>query len=158
MEYPSRKNIRLRHWDYSNAGCYHVTICTHDKAMLFGSVIHPDGAPAYVDLSDLGAICEDAVSLIHGRFPGVQVLNHIVMPNHVHLLLSLQGPDAPALGCVVQFLKAQVTREARLGNPDFVVWQARYHDHIVRGEADFLRTWEYIDENPIKWGNDEYFW
>lgn len=31
------------------------------------------------------------------------------------------------------------------------------HDHIVRGEADYLRIWNYIDTNPAKWREDCYY-
>lgn len=31
------------------------------------------------------------------------------------------------------------------------------HDHIVRGEADYLRIWSYIDTNPAKWREDRYY-
>ena len=37
------------------------------------------------------------------------------------------------------------------------VWQRGHHDHIVRGEADYLRIWSYIDTNPAKWREDRYY-
>ena len=35
------------------------------------------------------------------------------------------------------------------------VWQRGYH--VVRGEADYLRIWSYIDTNPAKWREDRYY-
>ena len=39
------------------------------------------------------------------------------------------------------------------------LWQRGFHDHIIRDDTDYLRRWQYIDENPKKWslGKDEYY-
>ena len=37
------------------------------------------------------------------------------------------------------------------------IWQRGYYDHVIRNDADFLRVWNYIDTNPAKWAEDEYF-
>lgn len=39
----------------------------------------------------------------------------------------------------------------------YSIWQKGYHDHIIRGEADYLRIWNYIDTNPAKWREDCYY-
>lgn len=105
------------------------------------------------------------------------------MPNHVHLLLLLRRgmtcharynkfgkPIANSLPVIVGAYKAAVTRKIRqkiLLNtvgagttsraPTNGIWQRSYYDHVIRNEADFLRIWQYIDENPLKWQLDCYF-
>ena len=37
------------------------------------------------------------------------------------------------------------------------LWQEGYHDHIIRTEADYLRIWQYIDTNPLKWREDCFY-
>lgn len=37
------------------------------------------------------------------------------------------------------------------------VWQASFYDHIIRSRPDYLRIWQYIDENPARWAEDEYY-
>ena len=37
------------------------------------------------------------------------------------------------------------------------LWQRGYYDHISRCEADYLRIWQYMDENPARWTEDEYY-
>ncbi len=37
------------------------------------------------------------------------------------------------------------------------LWQRSFYDHIVRSDSDYLRIWQYIEDNPLKWSNDEYF-
>ena len=52
----------------------------------------------------------------------------------------------------VRSFKTLVTKQ--FGAP---VWQRGYYDHIIRDESDFLRIWRYIDENPARWADDEYY-
>lgn len=30
-------------------------------------------------------------------------------------------------------------------------FQASFHDHIIRGKEDYIETWHYIENNPLKW-------
>lgn len=69
-----------------------------------------------------------------------------------------------ALHTVVQWYKTMTTnayiRAVRMGElPPFskAIWQRSYYDHIVRNDADDLRIWQYIDENPARWAEDEYY-
>ncbi|MEI6050675.1 MAG: transposase, partial [Bacteroidota bacterium] len=41
--------------------------------------------------------------------------------------------------------------------PKFSVWQTRFHDHIIRNDAEYLRINKYIENNPQNWGNDKFF-
>ena len=43
------------------------------------------------------------------------------------------------------------------GTPGKPLWQRGFYDHIIRNEADYLRIWQYIDTNPAKWEEDEYY-
>ena len=45
-----------------------------------------------------------------------------------------------------------VTRE--IGH---TIWQTSFYDHVIRSEADYLRIWKYMDENPVRWTEDEYY-
>ena len=56
------------------------------------------------------------------------------------------------LSDIVRSIKAMVTRE--LG---YSIWQTSFYDHVIRTEADYLRIWQYIDENPACWAEDEYY-
>ena len=37
------------------------------------------------------------------------------------------------------------------------LWQRSYYDHAIRNDADYLRTWQYIHDNPARWAEDEYY-
>ena len=53
---------------------------------------------------------------------------------------------------IIKALKGLVTREA-----GHRVWQDNYHEHIIRDDNDFLLHWRYIDQNPARWNEDEYY-
>lgn len=153
---PKRKQNRLTGYDYSQPGCYFVTICSRDREHLFGCVVGADVLIGpHVQLSEVGAIVEQTISQI----PSVD--KYIVMPNHVHILLRLpvanngpMGTSAPtqSVPWIVRYLKRTVTMACGK-----TVWQRGYHDHIIRNEADYLRIWDYIDTNPAKWREDCYY-
>ena len=92
MEQPKRKTIRLRDYDYSNAGVYFITVCVKDrKALLWNNVGASIARPQDVNLSAYGKIVDDAIRQIPIHYPDVNVDNYVVMPNHIHLLLSIEG-------------------------------------------------------------------
>ena len=37
------------------------------------------------------------------------------------------------------------------------LWQRSYYDHVIRNDADYLRAWQYIDDDPAQWAEDEYY-
>jgi putative transposase len=84
----------------------------------------------------------------------MRVFGYVVMPEHVHLLVS--EPAGKLLSRAMQILKTTVTIQARqenkraAGGPPF--WQPRYFDHNVRNHAGFVTQLRYIHRNPVKRG------
>jgi putative transposase len=82
------------------------------------------------------------------------VFGYVVMPEHVHLLLS--EPDGGALSEAVQMLKSKVALQARKDGKrvagEMPFWQTRYFDHNVRNSAGFITQLRYIHRNPVKRG------
>ena len=74
-----RRSIRLKDYDYANAGAYFVTICTHKRQGLFGDVI--DGK---MRLNDAGIIVRDVWLQTEMIRPNVILDVFVVMPNHIH--------------------------------------------------------------------------
>ena len=74
-----RRSIRLRGYGYARAGAYFVTICTHERTMLF------------VDLSMRG-IAEEAWRLIMDS-DDRPIDEFVVMPNHVHGIIWIASPN-----------------------------------------------------------------
>ena len=176
---PERKNPRLRGWDYGAGGTYFVTFCTSAHRPVLSSIRRGDpcGRPPLV-LTPLGECVAEAIALT-----GVRVEHQVIMPNHVHLLLTLEraatraaptgaGTQADArvsptdrgtqaateLGRLVGTVKSRsVHLAAGRGLEAGRLWQRGYYDHIVRSENDFLRIWTYIDNSPLRWELDCYY-
>ena len=136
-ELPKRKTNRLPTYDYAQNGAYFITICTQNRQeILWASsdletVVNTDddvGASiarpqVIAPLSKPGKIVEQCILQIPSHYSGVSVEKYAVMPNHVHLLLLLQGQQsgramlAPTatISQVVQQFKGAVTKH--LGIP-----------------------------------------
>ena len=78
---------RLQGYDYAAAGLYFVTICTADRRWFFGEV-----RCGIMGLSDIGAVAHRYWNEIPDHFAHAAVDAFIVMPDHVHGILVLQGP------------------------------------------------------------------
>ena len=83
---PERKNPRLRGSDYGAGGTYFVTFCTSAHRPVLSSIRRGDpcGRPPLV-LTPLGECVAESIALT-----GVRVEHQVIMPNHVHLLLTLE--------------------------------------------------------------------
>ena len=83
------------------------------------------------------------------------------MPNHVHLLLSIDhnAPGAPGSSRPTQLISRIIAALKRFTNQQagFNLWQSTFHDHIIRNDADYRRIWDYIGANPAKWREDCYY-
>ena len=86
-----RRSIRLRGYDYSWAGAYFVTVCTHEKKHLFGEVVEGEMA-----LTDEGRMVQEWWHAIPRKYTTVQVDSFVVMPNHIHGIMRIVGADSDA--------------------------------------------------------------
>ena len=159
-----RKPLRLPEYDYGQAGLYFLTICAKDRAALFGRVCVGGGvldAP-WVELSEYGAVVQERLNEMNRTYSHICVQKYVIMPNHIHVLVEVhgEGPSGtPVPTRANQAVPAFVSTLKRMTNRSCgcQLWQRGCHDHIIRGEADLLRVWTYIDTNPARWAQDEYF-
>lgn len=73
-------------WHDYNVGVFFVTICAKDTKNIFGTIRNGE-----MHDSRLGAIVRQNINSIHRHTPEIEIHNYVVMPNHVHLILSI-GP------------------------------------------------------------------
>ena len=144
--FPSRKSPRMKHFDYASPNYYFITICTRDRACLFGR----PGA-----LNPLGRVAMEGILKIEDHFPGVTVDKFVIMPNHVHAIVILNG--SADLSAIIGLYKSYVTKNIRKWIPDLKVWQTSFHDHVIRNQTAYEKIWLYIDSNPNNWGKDCFF-
>ena len=168
-ELPVRKNIRLKGYDYSQAGYYFITVCVKDRHEMLGEIIN--NRPV---LSEYGLLVKREIENIPAIRKECIINNFVIMPNHLHMIAQIVGNDGnrsaepqkndvsqradchpplrKSLSNMVQGLKGAVTR--RIG---FSLWQRSFHDHIIRNEQDCMRIAEYIENNPLNWEKDCFF-
>ena len=146
-------------YDYNSSGVYFITICTKQKSKILSdvSVGATIGRLSTIRLSQIGTIVEKSINNIPLIYPMVNIDNYVIMPNHVHLLLSIVGDSwrpvvAPTISRVINQLKGYVTKTVGKA-----VWQKSFYEHIVRNNNDYKNIWEYIDNNPARWAEDEYY-
>ena len=160
---PERKLQRLKCFDYASGAAYFITICTYQRARLFGEVqeAFAEGEHLLPAPGDPHRMMEKWIGELSAKFADIQVDAWVVMPDHVHLIL-LQSSAGAHTGAplqeVLKWLKTQTTNEYISGVKSGLyrpfqksVWQRGYYDHIIRNEQDLQECRKYIQSNPARW-------
>lgn len=164
-----RRSIRLKDYDYSQAGAYYVTIDVQNRECFLGEIVNYE-----MVLNDAGKMVEEQWVALTERFPTVELDLYQVMPNHIHGIIVVGATLAkrpvgvvaqnknPTLGDIIGAFKSITTHEYILGVdnkhwPQFYkrLWQRNYYEHVVRDEKDLNRIRDYIQSNPANWDEDE---
>ena len=195
---PIRKNIRLPKHNYSAPGAYFITVCTQDKRHILSRIVgegsvfpitgtdtmhtsEANGISNYtvgegsalpkktiVELSPCGRIIEKTIGQISVKYNDVSVDRYVIMPNHVHLLLSKKSSygraDPSPTGetniiDVIGWFKFTTAKEiARMKISGIAsLWQRSFYDHIIRNEQDYYEIARYIEDNPLMWEKDSLY-
>ncbi len=99
---PTRKNTRLSAYNYSSNGIYFITICTKDMVNILSSIVDETygvtlnvgetcGLPPKIELSYFGKIVELEIQNINNIYDDVSIEKYVIMPNHLHLLISIDS-------------------------------------------------------------------
>jgi putative transposase len=165
------ESARRKNWDYSLPGWYFVTICTEKKRPYLGKVV--DGEMVLSDVGEQTASCWKQIPLHHSN---IDIDEWIVMPNHVHGIIVISGPDRlpelrrrekirrvlplsavhpkpDSLGSVVGSFKSAVSKWCGIQRLEFD-WHPRFHDRILRGTKSLPAVRQYIRDNPKNWKKD----
>ena len=174
MNYPERKDIRLKNYDYSRNGRYFITICTADKICYLSDIVPqnvgdaalgiPDNNDIFVSpfikLTEYGKIVCSNINKINQIYKFVSVEKYVIMPDHIHLILCVDydesaggrsGATSPTKSVpqIINGLKTISTKQI-----GFTIWQRSYYDRIIRSEKEYTEICRYIDNNPINWLNN----
>jgi len=165
-----RRTIRLRGYDYSQAGAYFVTICTQNRECFFGDIVNGE-----MRLNSSGECVADKWQWLGHHHDFVELDEWVIMPNHMHGIIvivddcrggSRTAPTRTAptvkrkpLGRLIGAFKTVSTKhinETR-GTPGTRLWQRNYYEHIIRNENELNRIREYIVNNPSQWPSDRLY-
>jgi putative transposase len=176
-----RRSIRLKEYDYAQAGAYFITICVQGRECVLGEVVNGE-----MRLTDWGRVVQYEWEQLPQRFPNVQCDAFVVMPNHAHGIVVItddgrgtagraptasrapttsRAPTAEQFGkpvpgslpTIVRSFKSAVTKRINdtRDTPGAVFWQRNYWEHVIRNDADLARIREYIQNNPARWMDDQ---
>lgn len=155
-----RCSIRIRGYDYTTHAAYFITLCTHKRAPLFGTITHN-----LVQLSPVGKLIQKLWLATPKMRPGVILDAFVTMPDHFHAIVILpeskahrSGPyvlvrPPRSLGSLVAGYKSNCTSRVSvlLGTKGFKVWQRNYYERVIRDERALQQLRQYIAENPVRW-------
>jgi putative transposase len=166
---------RLKHFDYSSSGDYFITIITKYRAQCFGQIIpsieNSEERESIMMLNAIGLRAHECLLELNHHFSNAIIDEFIVMPDHVHFILSIKKPNAtdattqkefksnrfsrPVAGSVsviVQQFKAEVKRWCGKNGFEAFQWQPRFYDRLIRDYQEFANVKKYIQANPKNWG------
>ncbi len=165
MNLPGRKPTRLKGYDYNAPGAYFITICVKDRKKMLSRIIVGTGVldcPQNI-LTSYGEIANKHLVNMSNFYENIKIDKFVVMPNHIHMLIQVLAPNnngpsgtpVPTNSLIAQF----ISTFKRFCNKEYGknIWQARSNDHIIRGEKDYQKIWEYIDTNVIRWEKDCFY-
>lgn len=175
-----RRSIRLKGYDYTQAGAYFVTLITHQRECILGEIVAEEMRAS--PLGEIAAACWD--DLPH-HFTNAALDAWVVMPNHLHGIVVIttekseasaqtvsRPPDSLAAdasplqpigtqsgswGAIIQNFKSVAARKInqRRSTPGAPVWQRNYYERIIRNERELDATRRYIAQNPLRWALDK---
>ncbi len=141
----NRRSLRLPRHDYTWTRAYFVTmrVRTHDP--LF-------------EIPQLRQILMETWEALPQRFPSVTLDEFVIMPDHVHFIVWLDGlvDHAPTLGNVVGAYKSLTTvawiRYSKAAHMNSIgpFWLRNYIERVIRNNDELERMRLYIRNNPHK--------
>ncbi len=180
-----RKSIRLKGYDYSQAGAYFVTICCEHRQCRFGKIEY-----GKMILNEYGNIAFNEWNKLQERFLNCGFDVFQIMPNHMHGIIVLNTVGASlagaqnnddriiVVGAGVNPAPTTTSMNVTVGNivgayKSLVVngclkffkskneiigklWQRNYYEHIIRNELSYQMISNYIINNPAKWDGDKF--
>ena len=122
-----------------------MTICTQNREKLFREIV---GATLSGRPNNPDKIVTKWLLKLANKFKDIKIDEYIVMPNHVHLLITIDDDnpenryerairESPlqsrsTLSKVVGYLKMNISKEIHKINPQINVWQRSYYEHNIR--------------------------
>jgi REP element-mobilizing transposase RayT len=111
---------------------------------------HPTSGPTFLRQPEIAEMVIRAIWDGERRFERYQLHSFVVMPNHVHLLVTPFVPSRKWLGPLKGFTGHEAIRMLGLHGTPF--WQDESYDHLIHDDEGSERVRHYIEWNPVKAG------
>jgi REP element-mobilizing transposase RayT len=106
--------------------------------------------PSFLRRPDIAGLVATALLDGEARFRRYQLHAFVIMPNHVHALVTPHVVATGWLGPLKGFT-AHLANQV-LGHVGQLFWQDESYDHLVGCDAEFGRIQAYIERNPVSAG------
>ncbi len=124
---------RFQHRTYGREHLHFITFSCYRRLLLLRTAGARD-----IFVTELGKLRDET---------GFHLIGYVVMPEHVHLLLSEPPRGTPST--VLQKLKLRVARKLRRGEALGAFWQARFYDFNVYSKGKTMEKLHYMHANPV---------
>lgn len=145
-------NTRAPWHDYTQRKIYHITLKKHPEAPVFGRIAGdwrlPKGTPgrSFLQASRIGKIIKDCLKDINKIHPALKIYQYALMPDHLHILLSVEAALDEILGRKLAAFKVMVNQ--RSGFP--LVFEKGFNDRILSSDQKLDVIYDYLRENPFR--------
>ena len=116
--------------------------------------------PLYLRQPDIANMVVEAIHYHERDVRHYQLHSYVVMPNHVHLLMTPLADVSKLMQSLKRFTAKEANRILGLTGNSF--WQDESYDRLVRDKTEFQRIADYIEMNPVKCGlavtPEEFLW
>ena len=145
----SRKQIRLKNYNYANVGYYFITICIQNRECILSKITLNNKNEHISTLTNEGEIVNRYIIEIEKIYTNVILDEYIIMPNHIHMILIIQSNKNITISKIIQQFKGIITKE--LG---YSIWQKLFYEHIIRDNEEYIKIKQYIKDNVSNWEDD----
>ena len=143
--------------DYKSRCIYHITISKSPEAPYFGHVVGDINSefgeqnyPCCLE-STIGKVIFFNIKAIPKLHKHLKILQFVIMPDHIHLLIFVEKDLPEHLGFFISrfkyFTKLELRRKHLIGEDDNL-FEASFHDRILRPKHTIATISNYIRENP----------
>lgn len=145
-------NYRAGWHDYRTRCIYHLTLMKHPDCPVFGMLagdclIAPgERGSSYIHSSPVGAAIKEGLRNLKSIHPHLHLLQYAIMPDHLHLLLSVENNLDEILGRKIARLKVMINNLARVEK----VFQSSFNDQIITSDRSLDAVFEYLRKNPYR--------
>ena len=138
-----RKSIRLKGYDYSQAGLYFITICTQNRLCLFGEIEKGE-----MVLNDAGMMIKTVWHEIPAYYHKFNIRGFVVLPNHIHGIIQIMNKSdhvgaGPRACPINEWQQTNGQPRKRIGQPQGVAPTMSLSDIVHRFKT--LTTKRYTD-------------
>ena len=146
------KNYRAQWHNYRSRCRYHITLMKNPKMPPFGHLAGDYRLPigttgsSYIKATPLGQAVKAALREISTIHPALKVYQYALMPDHLHIFLSVESELDEILGRKIGWFKLSVNNKANMNE----VFEHGFHDAIINPSREFTTLINYLRSNPYR--------